>query len=44
MTGGSKKRKEQSPGNAEEKLASYELRLYREALRLDRKRKTSYIQ
>jgi hypothetical protein len=44
MTERLKKRKMRSLSNVEEKLASYELLLYKEAFKLDRKRKISYIQ
>ncbi|MCW3984892.1 MAG: hypothetical protein NWE91_00535 [Candidatus Bathyarchaeota archaeon] len=39
-----RKQKPRQTRNAEEKLESYELLLYEEALKLDKKRKTLYIQ
>ena len=44
MTRENKKRKKQSLKKLEKELISYELGLYEEAFRLDRKRRTTYIQ
>lgn len=44
MTSASKNKKEQSLKKLQEKLTLYELNLYEEAFKLDRKRKTTYIQ